>query len=30
MYAGDEIAIITTAQPPVTEIKQTHQGYDAS
>ena len=27
-YAGDEIAIITTLSPSVTEIRQNHNGYD--
>ena len=27
-YASDEIAIITTALPPVIEITQNHKGYD--
>ena len=27
-YAGDEIAIITTAPQSVTEITQNHKGYD--
>ena len=26
-YAGDEIALITTALSPVTEITQNHKGY---
>ena len=29
-YAGDEIAIITTASAPFTEITQNHKSYDAT
>ena len=28
IYVGDEIALITTAPLPITELTQNHKGYD--